>query len=62
MIIAKLNKLNLQKWICFSYVERFALLLNDLNGSMKLATGKYLPEDCLGTLSPMKMSTMNIAR
>ena len=46
--------------MCFDYVERFVQLLNDLNSSMKLPPGKYPPEDCLGTFSPMKIPTMNI--
>ena len=33
--------------MCFDYVERFALLLDDLDGSMKLPPGKYPPENCL---------------
>ena len=45
----------------FDYVERFALLLNDLDGSMKLPPGKYHPENCLRIFSPMKIPTMNIA-
>ena len=44
----------------FDYVERFALLLNDLDGSMKLPPGKYHPENCLRIFSPMKIPTMNI--
>ena len=36
--------------MCFDYVERFTLLLNDLDGSMKLPPGKYPPENCLGFL------------
>ena len=47
--------------MCFEYIERFALLLNDLVGSMKFPSGKYPPEDCLGTFSPMQIPTMNIA-
>ena len=54
MICAKLNKLYLKRWMCFDYTERFALLLNDLNGSMKLPSGKYPPENCLETFSPWK--------
>ena len=38
--------------MCFEYVERFALLLSDLKGSMKLPTGKCPPEDCPLTFSP----------
>ena len=29
------------------YGERFALLLNDLNGSIKLSPRKYPSDDCL---------------
>ena len=47
--------------MCFDYVERFTLLLNDLDGSMKLPPGKYPPENCLGVFSSMKIPTMNIA-
>ena len=54
MICAKLNNLYLQRWMCFDYVERFALLLNDLNGSMKLLPGKNPLENCLETFSPWK--------
>ena len=36
MIYTKLNNLYLQRWMCFDYVERFTLLLNDLYSSMKL--------------------------
>ena len=45
----------------FDYVERFALLLNDLEGSMKLPSGKYHPEICLGIYFPTKIQTMSIA-
>ena len=47
--------------MCFDYVKIFALLLNDLNDSMKLPPGKYRLEDCLETFSPMKILTMNIS-
>ena len=47
--------------MCFDYVEIFALLLNDLSGSMKLPSGKYRLEDCLESFSSMKIPTMNIA-
>ena len=46
--------------MCFDYVKRFSLLLNDLDESMKLPPGKYPPENCLGIFSPMKIPTMNI--
>ena len=29
--------------MCFDYVQRFVLLLNDLKGSMKLPAGKNVP-------------------
>ena len=61
MIYTNLNILYLQRWMCFDYVERFALLLNDLEGSMKLPPGKYPPESCLRIFSLMKIPTMNIA-
>ena len=61
MIYANLNILYLQPWMCFDYNERFALLLNDSEGSMKLPPGRYPPESCLGIFSPMKIPTMNIA-
>ena len=48
--------------MCLDYVERFALLLNDLESSMKLPPGKYPPENCLRIFSPMKIPTMNIAQ
>ena len=35
--------------------------MSDLNGSMKLLPRKYLQEDCLGNVSPMKIPAMNIA-
>ena len=60
MICTNLNIFYLQRQMYFDYVERFALLLNDLEGSMKLSPGKYPPENCLGIFSPMKISTMNI--
>ena len=47
--------------MCFDYIERFALLLNDLNGSMKLTPRKYFLKDCPGIFFPMKVPTMNIA-
>ena len=40
MICTNLNILFLQRWMCFGFVERFALLLNDLEGSIKLSPGK----------------------
>ena len=61
MICTKLEILYLQRWMCFDFAERFALLLNDLEGSMKFPPGKYPPENCLGIFSPMKIPTMNIA-
>ena len=61
IICTNLNNLYLQRWICFDYVEKFAQLLNDLGGSMKLPPGKYPPENCLGIFSPMKIPTVNIA-
>ena len=48
--------------MCFHYVERFALLLNDLEGSMILSPGKYALENYLGIFSPMKIPTMFIAK
>ena len=48
--------------MCFDFVERFAPLLNDLEGSMKLPREKYHPENGLGIFSPMKISLMNIAQ
>ena len=54
MIYTKLNILYLQCWMCFDYVEIFTLLLNDLEGSMKLPPGRYPPESCLGIFSPWK--------
>ena len=62
MICTKLHILYLQLWTCFDYVERFALLFNDLEGSMKLPPGKYPLEHCLGIFSPMKIPTMFIAK
>ena len=41
MICTNLNILYLQRRMCFEYVERFALLLNDLEGLMKIPPGKY---------------------
>ena len=58
MIYANLNILYLQRWMCFDNVERFALFLNDLEGSMKLSPGKYSPENCLGIFSMMKIPTL----
>ena len=73
-ILTTLNDLYFVEWfvlswiicICnvecfFDYMERFALLLNDLDGSMKLPPKKYHPENRLRIFSPMKISTMNIA-
>ena len=62
MICTNLNILYLQRWVCFDYAERFALLLNDLEGSMKLPPGKYPLENCLGIFCPMKTPTMFIAK
>ena len=61
MICTKLKILYLQRWMCFDFAERFALLLNDLEGSMKFPRGKCPLENCLGIFSPMKIPTMNIA-
>ena len=61
MICTNLKILYLQRWMFFDYVERFALLLNDLEGSMKLPSGKYHPEICLGIYFPTKIQTMSIA-
>ena len=47
--------------MCFDYVERYALLLNELNDSMKLPPGEYSPDDCLGIFTPIKIPTMSIA-
>ena len=47
--------------MCFNYAERFALLLNDLDGSMKLPPGKYPPENCHRIFSPMKIPAMKIS-
>ena len=47
--------------MCFDNAERFSLLLNDLEGSMKPHPGKYPPENCLGIFSPIKIPTMNTA-
>ena len=33
--------------MCFDSVERFALLLDDLDRSIKLPPGNYPPENCL---------------
>ena len=40
--------------MCFDYVERFALLLNDLERSMKFPPRKYPAENCLGVFSAIK--------
>ena len=48
--------------MCFHCAEILALLLNDLNSSMKLTPEKYRLEDFLETFSPMKIPTMNIAK
>ena len=61
MICTNLNNLYLQRGMCFDYVERFAQLLNDLNGPMKLPPERYLQENCLEIFSPIKIPTMNIA-
>ena len=47
--------------MCFDYVERYAMLLNELNDSIKLPPGEYPPDDCLGIFSPIKIPTMSIA-
>ena len=62
MICTNLNILYLQRLVCFDYAERFALLLNDLEGSMKLPPGKYPLETSLGIFCPMKIPTMIIAK
>ena len=46
--------------MCFDYVERFALLLNNLERSMKLPPRKYPTENFLGIFSPMKISTKKL--
>ena len=46
--------------MCFDYVERFALLLNDLERSMKLPPRKYPAENCVGIYSPTKISTKKL--
>ena len=61
MICTILNNFYLQRGMCFDYIERFAMLLNHLNGSMKLPLEKYPPENCLVIASPMKIPIMNIA-
>ena len=61
MICTNLNILYLQRWMYFDFVERFALLLNDLEGSIKLSPGNYPLENCLGIFPSMKISLMNIA-
>ena len=61
MICTILNNLYLQRGMFFDYIERFSLLLNDLDGLMKLPPKKYRPENRLRIFSPMKISTMNIA-
>ena len=60
MICTNLNILYLQRRMCFEYVERFALLLNDFEGSMKIPPRKYPLENCLGIFSPIKIPIMNI--
>ena len=47
--------------MCLDYGERFSLLLNDLDDSMKLPPRKYSAENCLGYFSPIKIPKMNIA-
>ena len=61
VICTDLNNFYVKRWICFNYTERFALLLNDLDGSMKISPGKYLPENCHRIFSPMKIPAMKIA-
>ena len=61
MICTILNNFYLQRGMCFDYIERFVMLLNHLNGSMKLPLEKYPPENCLVIASPMKIPIMNIA-
>ena len=55
MICTIFNNFYLQRGMCFDYVERFALLLNDLDGSMKFPPVKYPPENYLGIFFPMKI-------
>ena len=50
----------MRRRMCFDYAERFALLLNDLDGSMKLLPRKYPPENCHGIFSPIKIPTMKL--
>ena len=47
MICTNLNNLYLQRGMCFDYVERFELLLNDLESLMKLPPGEQPPENRL---------------
>ena len=47
MICTNLNSLYLQRGVCFDYVEKFTLLVNNLDGSMKLLPGKYPPGNLL---------------
>ena len=61
MICTNLNNLHLQRGMCSDFDEKFALLLNDLDDSMKLPLRKYPPENRLGIFSPMKIPTMKIA-
>ena len=39
--------------MCSDYVERFALFLNDLDGSMKLPYGKYPLENIVNIKTPL---------
>ena len=55
MICTIFNNFYLQRGMCFDYVERFALLLNDLDGSMKFPPVKYPPENCFGIFFPIKI-------
>ena len=46
--------------MCFDYVERFALLLNDLERSKKLPPRKNSAENCLGIFSAIKFPTKKL--
>ena len=54
MICTNLNNLYLQRGMCFDYVERFELLLNDLESLMKLPPGEQPPENRLKISLPWK--------
>ena len=60
MICTIFNNFYLQRGMCFDYVERSALLLNDLDGSMKLPSNFLSPHENLSNEHCPKPKIMKI--